>query len=356
MPFTKMTEDARPPRQWALVGYPGSGKSTFAAQMAGPTLVVDADHRFAEVAGLAVGDVYRLSEVGADNVAAERIAELLRASMPGARVRTIVVDSLTSILAPLTTAAVLDNDAGRNKNRIAAFKPKALAMRLLQDEITRWGADTLWVYHLRQARDAKAQEAEVTSVTMVELARLRRSLNLELGIVQDGDRRGVRVDWARRGRSGMTLWDETGCWRGMPDRIEAAVYDGIPREDQAAMEHEAPAVFSGSGQAIAWGFEQGCFRDAVHAKNAYEKCKREGEPKSAADMRDLWVSDVQSRIEAAAVAMNGGPPEPPSDTQDDNPFDDLYSLAVDIDADDFGVPFDAGCIECIENITTVSVA
>ena len=47
-----------------------------------------------------------------------------------------MVDSLTAIITPLITAAILNNDAGRNKNKVASFKPKALAMRLLQDAIT----------------------------------------------------------------------------------------------------------------------------------------------------------------------------------------------------------------------------
>ncbi len=78
MPFIKLTPTAYPPRQWAIVGDPGSGKSTFASQMAGPILVVDADHRFEEVARLATGDVFTLDDAGND---AERIAADLRANM-----------------------------------------------------------------------------------------------------------------------------------------------------------------------------------------------------------------------------------------------------------------------------------
>ncbi len=48
MPFAKMEPAKYPPRLWGLVGHPGSGKSTFAAQLLGPLLVVDADHRFTE--------------------------------------------------------------------------------------------------------------------------------------------------------------------------------------------------------------------------------------------------------------------------------------------------------------------
>lgn len=294
--FKKMMINGYPPRQWALVGYPGSGKSTFAAQMQGPMLVIDADHRFAEVARLATGNVYQLSDDPADNANAERIAGLLKENMAGAGVKTVVIDSLTAILSPLVVEAILGNDAGRNQNRVTAFKDKALAMRLLQDSITGWGVNTLWIYHYRHGLDAKAQQSEQTSISVVELARLRRSLNLQLSVVEHGGRRGVKVDWSRRGRSGLTLWDETGCWRGMPERIEAAVYDGLSQAEQDTMGRQAPTAFSGPADAIAWGFEQGAFDDALHAKNAYDKLKRELVPATAQDMWRLWIADVQRRL------------------------------------------------------------
>ena len=163
MAFKKM-EEGFPPRQWALVGQPGSGKSTLAAQMRAPLLVIDADHRFAEVKKLVSGDVFRLSDNPADNVEARSIAALMRANMQGSGVKTVVIDSLTAILTPLVVEAVLANDAGENRNRIAAFKPKAMAMRLLQDAITGWGTDVLWVYHYRDRRDEKASAGQATSV------------------------------------------------------------------------------------------------------------------------------------------------------------------------------------------------
>lgn len=295
MAFRKIDTTARPRRQWALYGDAGSGKSTLAAAMAAPILAIDADHRFSEVAGLAGGEVFEISGNPADHVDPARIAQLLTANMPGAGVRTVVIDSLTSIIAPLVTQAVMDNDAGLNKNRVAAFKAKALALRLLQDSVTRWGCDVLWIYHTRAGLDANARQVESTSISAVELARLRRSLNMRLRIVADGDKRGVTVEWARRGRHGMTLWDETGVWRGMPDRIEAAVYDGLTKAEQDAIEGNAPARFSNAEDAIGWGFEQGVFRDALHAKNAYEKVKREKAPKSASEMRDCWVDEVTAR-------------------------------------------------------------
>ena len=291
----------RPPRQWALVGYPGGGKSTFAAQMIGPILVVDADHRFAEVAPLAAGEIYELSEHPADHIDARRITELMRSNMPGSGVRTIVVDSLTAIVSPLVSEAVLANDAGENKNRISAFKGKALSMRLLQDAVTGWGCDTLWIYHHRDARDSQAKAVQATSISAVELARLRRSLNMQLSIVQDGQRRGVKVDWARRGRAGLSLWDDTGCWRGMPERIELAVYEGLTLDEQERIEKTDPTAFSGPADAIAWGFERGCFRDALHAQNAYEELKRTRRPQSATEMWTAWVDEVHFRLQAEAA-------------------------------------------------------
>lgn len=298
MAFRKLEPTQYPPRQWAIVGAPGTGKSTFAAQMTGPLLVIDSDHRFQEVARLAAGDVYTVDSAGND---AEAIAHQLQANMAGSGVKTIVIDSLTAIVTPLVTQAIMDNDAGVNRNKVTAFKPKALAMRLLQDSITSWGTSTLWVYHTRQGLDGHARETESTSISAVELARLRRSLNMTLRVIDAGGRRGIIVDWARSGRSGMTLWDETGAWRGMPARIEAAVYDGLSQAEQAAMEKATPTSFSGPNAAIAWGFEQGCFRDAVHAANAYEKVKSEHQPQTAAMMWTLWVEDVHRRCCGEAV-------------------------------------------------------
>jgi hypothetical protein len=297
MAFQKMNKSAFPARQWALVGYPGSGKSTFAAQMRGPLLVVDADHRFSEVAMHAAEDVYELSENPADNINAERIAARLRENMADSDVRTVVIDSLTSILSPLVVEAILDNDAGRNKNRVSAFKDKALAMRLLQDTITGWGCDVLWIYHFRTGMDSQAVQRETTSISAVELARLRRSLNMQLCVVQEGEKRGIRVDWARRGRSGIVLWDESGTWQGMPEKIEQAVYGGLSAEEMQRLGKQKPVEFSGPQEAIAWGYEQGCFNDAVHAQNAYEELKREQRPSGAAEMWKLWIADVERRCD-----------------------------------------------------------
>jgi hypothetical protein len=302
MPFKKIETATYPPRHWAIVGDPGSGKSTFASQMAGPILVVDADHRFQEVARLAQGSVYTLDDAGND---AEAIAGELHANMGGAGIRTIVVDSLTAIISPLVAQAVMANDAGVTKNRVAAYKPKAMALRLLQDSITGWGTDTLWIYHTRQGLDSQARQVTSTSISAVELARLRRSLNMVLRVNAHNDQRSITIEWARCGRSGITLDDTTSLWRGMPERIEMAVYDGLTLAETTAMEQATPTSFSSREEAIAWGYEQGCFKDALHAQNAYEEVKRVQQPKHSSEMWALWVVEVLGRKSA---------PE--------NPFDD----------------------------------
>lgn len=297
MPFKKMEKTGLPARQWTLVGEPNTGKSTFAAQMQAPMLVIDSDHRFEEVAGNVNGSVFELSDNPADNVDAEQINKLIKANMAGSGVKTIVIDSLTSIITPLVVEAIMDNDAGRNKNRVSAFKDKALAMRLLQDSITGTGVDTLWIYHTRSSMNGQAQQTESTSISVVELARLRRSLNMQLRIVTNGDVRGIKVDWARRGRSGVVLWDETGKWIGMAEKIEKAVYGGLSADDMERIANTEPTSFGSPEQAIAWGVEQGAFRDAVHAQNSYNKIKTEKKPTIAAAMWPLWIAKVKEHLE-----------------------------------------------------------
>jgi len=301
MTFKPVTAHQYPRRLWSLAGYPGSGKSTFAMQMTGPLLAVDADHRIDEVASLAAAGVFQLSDEPADNSVAERIAACLRANMIGSGVRTIVVDSLTAILSPLIAEAIIDNDAGRNRNRVAAFKAKAMAVRLLQDVITGYGTDVLWIYHLVDARDGDAKAITRASISVTEQARLLRSLNLSLRVVQEGAKRGIHVDWARRGRTGMTLWDDTGCWRGMPEKIEQAVYAGLSLAEQERIEAAVPAAFTGPAQALAWAVEIGAFTELAHARNAYDKLKREQQPPTADAMWRLWTADAQARAAARST-------------------------------------------------------
>lgn len=306
MAFKKMSRATYPPRLWSLVGYPGSGKSTFAARMKGPIVVVDADHRFQEVMHLANNEVYELSDTRSDNVDPNAIANLLGKNMPGSGTKTVVVDSLTAIITPIVVQAMIDHEAGKEKNLSAAFRTKALAMRQLQDAVTRWGSDVLWIYHLQDARDARAQAVTKATVSETELARLTRSINVQLEIVDDrrSGKRGIKVIWARRGRSGMTVWDDSGSWEGMPEKIEEALYGGLSADDQDRIEKTTPTSFPTPERAISWAIEQGAFRAEAHARNAYEKIKRDRKPQSAKEMATFWIEMVQERVTGIAAGAS----------------------------------------------------
>jgi hypothetical protein len=299
MAFRKMVRAAYPPRLWSLVGYPGAGKSSFAARMHGPMVVVDADHRFQEVLSIAQGEVYELSDTKSDNVDPNIISRLLNSNMPGSDAKTIVVDSLTAIITPIVVQAMIDHDHGKERNLSAAFRNKALAMRQLQDAVTRWGCDVLWIYHLMDARDARANEVTRATVSQTEIARLTRSINVQLEIVHDKndhDRRGIKVVWARRGRSGMVIWDESGTWENAPELIEEAVYAGLSQEEQERLEKTAPDYFPNPETAISWAMEQSAYENIPHARNAYDKLKRDRKPKNAKEMAHMWVEYVQDRL------------------------------------------------------------
>ncbi|MFT5685226.1 MAG: hypothetical protein ACI8RZ_006175 [Myxococcota bacterium] len=302
MAFQKMHKPDYPPRHWSIVGYPSSGKTTFAAQMRGPKLVIDADHRFTEVLDLDGDDVYALSDNPADNVDPDAIGRILEANMPGSGVKTIVVDSLTAIITPFVVQAMVDRQKGRAKNLMAAFQKKALAMRQLQDAVTRWGTDSLWIYHLQDSRDANAASVVRSTVSQTEIARLTRSINLQLQVVEDGGRRGIQVIWARRGRCGITVWDDVGMWVGMPEKLEAAIYDGLTQNEQANIEAKTPKVFPNSETAISWGFEQEIFPSIEAARRVYMALKLEASPRSAREMAALWVAEVRTRQAAEPLA------------------------------------------------------
>jgi hypothetical protein len=293
--FKKMSQPRFPPRHWSLVGHPGTGKSTFAARMRGPSLVIDADHRFSEVLDLAQGDVYQLSPTASDNVDPDRIYTVLLANMPGSGVQTIIVDSLTAIITPYVVQAMIDKEKGRLRNMMAGFQKKAVAMRQLQDAVTRWGTDTLWIYHLQDSRDANANAVIRSTVSQTEIARLTRSINLQLEVVTDGARRGIKVAWARRGRAGMILWDEAGSWQGMPELIEATVYQDLTPKQQAELSRATPRSFPNDQTAISWGKEQGAFATIEEARRAYTALKAEGQTQNARELANIWVTEIRIR-------------------------------------------------------------
>ncbi len=230
MGFKKLTAPKYPVRHWALIGRAQDGKSTLLAQLAQPLLVVDADQRFDQIMRTAPQmEAFALSENRGDNCDVRRIDALLSQHMPGSGIRTIAVDSLTPIISPLVQRGLMANRDGEKKNKADSWQEKAAAMKLFMDTVNRWGCDTIYVWHQEDGRDDKGNSQTKETVPPVERERLFRCLDVKLVLVRDGDARGVLVEWARSGRFGMTLWDEPGnMWRGMPERIEEAIYAPDP--------------------------------------------------------------------------------------------------------------------------------
>ena len=233
--------------------------------------------------------------------------------MPGSGVATIVVDSLTAIITPLVMKAIAAKESGDIKNLMGGFKEKAVAMRELQDAVTRWGSDVLWVWHQYDARDESAKKIVRESLSPTEVVRLHRSVNAQMNIVTDErGRRGVRVIWCRQGRSGFTLWDKTTSWKGMPEELDVAMYDLLTPEEQKRIAEAVPDVFQSHEAAVAWAVEQeGAFKAITHAQNAYKKLLREHQPITMVAFSPLWVADVRRRQQQPGLLNGIEVPEPP---------------------------------------------
>ena len=220
-------------------------KAIFASQMRGLKLVIDADHRFDEVLDQAtMSTLFRQCGRQCRSTKKCRFYE----NMPGSDVKTIVVDSLTAIITPLTIQAMIDRDKGRERNLMAGFKNKALAMRRLQDAVTRWGTDVLWIYH---HMDAVTQKPEITRSTVSDRnCTPTRSINMQLEVVTDGNRHGLKLHGPVVAGVGITIWDDSGCWKNMPERIEKEAYDGLSKSEQDEIEAQTPTVFPSAEVAI----------------------------------------------------------------------------------------------------------
>jgi len=271
-----------PPRFWALEGVPGVGKSVFSTRMHGPLLVVDADQRYCQMAQLvAAGQLFSLSENPQDHTDPVKIGQILMAEMPGAKVGTIIIDSMTTLYSPLVALAMLQKDRGEIKNLAAALRPKAQAMQILADIPIRWGADVLWIYHLKEARNAKAEEVLRPSISALELERLRRVMNARISLGMADGRRSARIEWCRAipERSGIVVEDSFGMWLHVPELIDAAM--------------AAPVRFSSPEAAFEYGVKAGAFQTDAQAGEAYAALK--GRASNAIMMAGLWNVEVQRR-------------------------------------------------------------
>jgi hypothetical protein len=118
---------------------------------------------------------------------------------------------------------------------------------------------------------------------------------VQLKIIEQNGKRGIEVMWARKGRSGIVIWDDAGNWKGMPEKIEAALYDGLTQKEQEQIEANTPMKFPNPETAISWGYEQGAFGTVEEAKLAYAEVRKEHQPQTAEEMATFWTAEVRAR-------------------------------------------------------------
>lgn len=302
----KINPNQYPKRRWSIVASSGDGKSLFGMQMEKPLAIVDADNQIDEAVFVSgVEDAFVIAEEGKEYEMrdVDAIERILRANMKGTKVGTIMVDSITPIVKRIVTG--LQHEPGNTK--VSDYKAKSEAMQILGDVITSWNTDVLFVYHYHTSYDNQGNEQESTTVTELELIRLQKHLNAKLEIVRDGERRGIKILWSRAGRSGQTLWDNTGLWLGMPEKIEASMYDGLTTQEKEVIA-KSNGEWSSSADAIAWGVEAGGFDEVEghagqtsKAKNSFKKMYLELKAELGDELTQevafaAWKDKVQEKI------------------------------------------------------------
>lgn len=307
-----------------LKGREKSGKSTFVAQWVKPGLVavVDADGRFSDVVPEeSQAQFFQISTKKSDMVDVDRIVHILADARPQVegQMSAIVIDTLTKILDPIIAKI---QDAAYTT--VYSYREKADAMKKLRNALNLYGCETVWVYHRKlyykeAAGEGKKKEyvlAERDSIGITEYARLGADITLSLEIVVDEKtgKRGAKVNEARKGRTGFIYWDESGNWSDVRANLEAAIWGGLTKEEQDAMEDDKNVVFSDAKQAVRWAWKYSenhgkFFDDAAHAENAYKELKRnlgtQYDKLTAEIVFDAWKVEVFRREEEKKEGNNG---------------------------------------------------
>ncbi|OIQ66090.1 hypothetical protein GALL_523460 [mine drainage metagenome] len=221
----KPLKAAYPTRQWALIGRRGTGKTAFLGAMRQPILMIDADRHAQDLANRGA-QVCLLSDDPQDMSDPFRTHTILRANGAGG-CRTVAFDSLTQITDSLVASAMESNRRGINKNKASAFTAKADALRLISSGMTACGVDSVYVWHLEDARDKDGKPVVRPTLPPTERERLQKVLTAIILIDEDGQGRFARVLWSRPGPKGATFYDESGFWAGVPERIEQHLYAEI---------------------------------------------------------------------------------------------------------------------------------
>jgi len=147
---------------------------------------------------------------------------------------------------------------------------------------------------------------KTTSVTDLEIGRIYRNINIKCEIVADPKgKRGLRVLEARGGRVGMTIWDDSGNWENIRQRLEEEVWGGLTKQEQYKLADERSIKLTSPQHAMSWAWEFSqnngdFFADAMHVKNAYEKLKeilkeQMGDELTAPIMFEGWKQEVFRR-------------------------------------------------------------
>ena len=217
-----------PIRQWALIGYRGTGKTAFIGAMRQPILMIDADRHAQDLANrrVQVCTISNDAQVMSDPL---RVHDLLKTHGAGG-CKTVAFDSLTQIADSLVASAMEANRRGLNKNKSSAFTAKADAMRLIASGMTACGVDTAYVWHYEAGRDKDGKDVVRTTLPPTERERLQKYLTAIIEIGESDKGRYAKVRWSRPGPSGAVFYDQSGFWAGVPEQIEQYLYADVSAE------------------------------------------------------------------------------------------------------------------------------
>ncbi|MDE3023169.1 MAG: AAA family ATPase [Pseudomonadota bacterium] len=220
MPYIQVIK-SYPPRRWGIFGFKESGKTAFLAAMNGPILLIDAEGRSARELSMLDTEVFALSSNPMDHHDPLRIYQILRQNGAGPA-KTVAVDSLTSIFSPINAESM--QNAKTAKNKASVWVDKAGFFRLIQDAVSGCGVDAAFIWHRENNMNAKGEKDSHPTISDPDLEKLKRSLNAIIGLYKHNNgSRSAKVVWSRNGPSGMAFKDEEGYWKGVPEKIDAAI-------------------------------------------------------------------------------------------------------------------------------------
>lgn len=201
-----------------LIGRAGEGKSTYITQMSPEYLIMDFDRRWPEMKGAA-----GKSHIYTGTVL--EVIEQIKADRPRlTKIGTIAVDSGSSVLDPLQATGRLKNEAGIVKNLNDVHKLKADTMRAIRGIMQPFNANTVWIFHIEDS-GMSGKISQRTTISKLEVDRLKHNLNMILVMDHDNKGRFVKVEWSRWPDSIGHIIRDTNMWEGVPQRVHEFVRD-----------------------------------------------------------------------------------------------------------------------------------